>query len=238
MKSLLFLFISITSLPSFGQKQIVVHDSQAVERSVEKFHSLSISGLFTVYFSQSDDFKLAVSTSHNGNEDLIKTTVVDGVLKISRKEKIVWGINSTNRSIKVYISAPFLKDISASGASNINLVGSLRTETLSLTLSGASDFRGSIEASSLHITQSGASDIKMDGNVHAITLKTSGASDFNSFSLVADDAILSASGASKIQLTIRKSIRATASGASDIEYRGNPEKVERSSSGASNISQH
>ena len=238
MKSLLLFFISITSLTSFGQKQLVVHDSQAVERPVEKFHSLSVIGLFTVYFSQSDDFKLAISTSHNGNEDQIKTTVVDGVLRVSRKEKIVWGINSSDRSIKVYVSAPFLNDISASGASNINIIGSLRSEALRLTLSGASDFRGTIEAGSIQVDQSGASDIKMEGNVHAITLKTSGASDFNGFSLVTDDALLSASGASKIQLTVQKSIKATASGASDIEYRGNPEKVGRSSSGASNISHH
>jgi hypothetical protein len=238
MKSLLFLFISITSLASFSQKQIIVHDNHVVERTIRKFNSLSISGPFKVFFSQSTDYKLALSSSNKTIDDRVQTSVVDGVLTISLRGKSFWDIGSSDRYIKVYISAPALKHINASGASDFNVVGKMHAENLQLTLSGASDFRGSIEASSLHITQSGASDIKMDGDVHTITLKTSGASDFNSFSLVADDAILSASGASKIQVTIRKSIRATASGASDIEYRGNPEKVERSSSGASNISRH
>jgi hypothetical protein len=57
------------------------------------------------------------------------------------------------------------------------------------------------------------------------------------YDLVVDNCIAELSGASDVKITVNKSLSAKASGASLLYYKGNPEKKEISSSGASNISQ-
>jgi hypothetical protein len=87
----------------------------------------------------------------------------------------------------------------------------------------------------LSVNFSGASDLAISGSVGDAKIKVSGASDFKGFSLNADNVEAISSGASSIQITALKSIKAVASGASDIEYKGNPGSISKSSSGASSI---
>ena len=63
----------------------------------------------------------------------------------------------------------------------------------------------------------------------------SGASDAKLYNLTAKGAILKASGASHVGVTVTEILKASASGASDINYKGNPNVKESNTSGASNI---
>jgi hypothetical protein len=83
---------------------------------------------------------------------------------------------------------------------------------------------------------SGASDAEIvSGSVQLLNAEVSGASNLKAFGLIAHEGVLDASGASSVQVFVDKSIKAHATGASDVYYKGKPEKVEVKSSGASSI---
>jgi hypothetical protein len=66
-----------------------------------------------------------------------------------------------------------------------------------------------------------------------LDVELSGASHLNAQSFIVRDADINASGASHAQLGVQKSLQVDASGASKIEYTGNPLNLTKDLSGAS-----
>jgi hypothetical protein len=92
-----------------------------------------------------------------------------------------------------------------------------------------------VAANTIAITGDGASKIELAGRVDDLSVVISGASDAKLFNLNAKGAILKASGASSIQATVTELLKANSSGASSIDYKGNPNVKGSNTSGASNI---
>jgi hypothetical protein len=228
--SIIILGIMI-SATSFAQQ---VNDPNAVIRKVENFHGINISSAFNVYLSQSNEDAVAVSASNIADRDMIRTEVKDGVLFISFEKNSKW--NSGNKKLKAYISFKNIDKLKISGACDVFIVGSLKSDELDIHLNGASDFKGKIEVKSLSVELSGASDLKLSGTVNNLKTEASGASSFKGYDLIADYCFIKASGASGIRITVNKELSAVASGASDIEYKGDAVIKDLKSSGASSIS--
>ena len=161
-----------------------------------------------------------------------------------------WG----NYKTKAYVSIQDINALTASGASNVHLVNTIESPKMRIKLSGASDFKGNIKAgvlmyqltgasdykgeisaNSIDIDGSGASSIELIGKVDDLAIEVSGASTAKLYNLTAKGAILRASGASNIGVTVTEILRANSSGASDINYKGNPTVKESNTSGASSI---
>ncbi len=107
--------------------------------------------------------------------------------------------------------------IAASGASDVDLAG-IEVETLDVVLSGASDMECRGKAASANVAVSGASEF--DGEhllVGALNVAASGASEA---SAKAARCTAMASGSSEIDVECSEHLTASASGASDIRYKG------------------
>ena len=232
MRNLIFLLLLSACVNA--QQPNLFNDKNAVVREVASFKELMIRGPFTVYYSDDATCNLAVSCSDESVRDHIITKVVDGQLQISyyNRGRTLW-----DRSFKmnIYVSSPGLKKVEASGAVTFNVHDVIKADELSLVFSGASDFHGKIQSTSLYAVFSGASDLEVEGTSSKATYKFSGASDGKAFALRSDDVQIVSSGASNIMVTAFKSIKAVASGASDISFKGNPGSVYKSSTGASSI---
>lgn len=106
----------------------------------------------------------------------------------------------------------------------------------------AADFSGASRSTvsgftgeDMSIDLSGASNMTISGSFERLKTDVSGASDLHAFDAIANTVDARASGASLLQATATTRLSATASGASDIRYRGNPTQLEMNSSGASSI---
>lgn len=233
MKNIFTLLLVIYSCASFSQEKVIFNDENVVLRDVANFHSVVVRGPFKVYFSSDPETQVAVSAKYIDARDRISTKVKDDILYVSLDESGVkwWG---SNKEFKVYVTAPKLNSLTASGAVNIVVVDELKSNSLNLNLSGASDFSGKVDCTDMKVNLSGASDTKISGSADKINVVCTGASGFKGGELKVDDADLVATGASSIKLTIRKSMKARASGASSIQFYGNPQK-NNYASGASSI---
>jgi hypothetical protein len=87
----------------------------------------------------------------------------------------------------------------------------------------------------MSLNASGASCIQLSGKVDDLSVDISGASDAKLFDLFAKGAIVNASGASSANINVSELLKADATGASDINYKGNPRVQESRNSGASSI---
>jgi hypothetical protein len=113
--------------------------------------------------------------------------------------------------------------------------GELKTDKLNLVLTGGSDFKGQVAVKELTIDQSGGSDVHIKGNAVNVKIDASGGSVFKGFDLVAEYAIVQASGGSDASITVNKEMAAEASGGSDVNYKGNPVIKYKSASGGGSV---
>lgn len=233
MKYLLALLF--TSFVSTSLAQTIINDKNAEVRNVGEFSGIRVSGGIDVYLSQSDEYALAVSASNQKMKDDIETKIVDGVLVISYNSRHL-NINE-KRYLRAYISFKTLQSIEGSGACNINIQETFTSKVLRLTLSSACDLKGKIAIDDMDAKLSGASTAKITGKINNLKLEASGASDLKNYGLHVENLIATLSGASDVRIFISNSLTVKASGASSLNYSGDPSKVDINASGASSVKQ-
>jgi len=257
MKKIVFALLLLVGFAVNAQeKTSVIYDENAQVRKVSSFTAISVSSAIDLYLTQSNKNDVAVSASNDEIRDHIITEVVGGTLIIRLGDRGTWMSWKKwgNYKTKAYVSIKDIDALTASGASNVHLVNTIESPKMRIKLSGASDFKGNLKAgvlmyqltgasdykgeviaNSIDIDGSGASKIELTGNVDDLAVEVSGASDAKLYNLTAKGAILRASGASNISVTVTEILRANSSGASDINYKGNPNVKESNTSGASSI---
>lgn len=257
MKKLLFAILLLAGFALNAQeKTAIVYDENAQVRKVPIFTAISVSSAIDLYLTQSNKNEVAVSATNDEIRDHIITEVVGGTLIIRLGDKGTWFSwrKWGNYKTKAYVSIKDIDALTASGASTVHLINTIESPKIRIKLSGASDFKGNIKAgvlmyqltgasdykgevsaNSIDIDGSGASSIELIGNIDDLAIEVSGASSAKLFNLTAKGAILRASGASNISVTVTEILRANSSGASDINYKGNPNVKESNTSGASSI---
>ncbi len=233
MKPILFFLFAVLTIQS--NAQTIINDKNVQVRNVSSFSAIKVSGGIDVYLSQSNEDALAVSASEDKYRDDIITEVRNGVLNIYYHNNS-FGFNS-NHKLRAYVSFKTLESIEGSGASDFIINGLLKGNSLKIKFNGACDMKGTVDFTNVQMDISGASTIKISGQIENLKIGASGASDVKNYDLVVDNCIAQLSGASDVKITVNKSISARASGASTFNYKGNPERKDISSSGASNISQ-
>jgi hypothetical protein len=233
-KIILSLTVMAFAIFAQAQNKAFVNDANAEQRTLNgSFNSIKVSGGIDLYLSQFDTESIAVSASEDKYKERIKTVIENNTLKIYYEGDRLW--NSGNKKLKAYVSFKNLEKLQASGASDVQVAGTINVPSLQLEMSGASDFKGSVKTESLKLELSGASDATISGVTNAVYIHSSGASDFKGYDLVTDVCNAKASGASDIHITVNKELSADASGASDISYKGNAVIKDQHSSGASSI---
>lgn len=234
MKKYFLLSLLAISFSCFAQNKHVIADDHAKLREITPFETILVKGPFTVHYSMGNEYQLAISATDESTLARIMTKVVGKQLEISLDGNS-WKNWSSKSKFTVYISSPLLKRIVASGAVDFDVHDIIQSENLDLVFSGASEFSGNLDAHKMSAVFSGGSDMKVKGSVGNLSLVMSGASDCRCMDLMADTADIVVSGASDVKITVLKSIKATASGASDVEYIGSPVSIQTRASGASSI---
>lgn len=229
--------VSIVLMVSFfivKAQKAFVNDANAKQRTLSgSFTAIKISGGIDLYLSQYETESIAVSATEEKYRDNIKTVVENNTLKIYYDGTGGWSVG--NKKLKAYVAFKTLERLQATGACDVQVAGTINSGSLSLDMSGASDFKGDVKVGNLTLELSGASDAKISGNATTVTIQSSGASDVKGFDLITEVCSAKASGASDINITVNKELSASASGASDISYKGNGVIKDQHTSGASSV---
>jgi putative autotransporter adhesin-like protein len=237
MKKIFFLAAFAAGFIVASAQNKLINDPNAEARKLNSsFHAIEVSNAIDLYLSQGDEEAVAVSASDKSDIYHIITEVDNGVLKIRFQNtgRIIW--HWKDRKFKAYVSFKNIDRLSASGASNVYVEGTLTSSSLAVHMSGASDLKGNLKSDDLKIDLSGASDALISGSANNVIIDVSGASDVKAFDFVSENCTAHASGASDIKITVNKELNVHASGASDIHYKGTATIKDLHSSGASSVS--
>lgn len=232
-KKILILTVFFITIVMQMYAQLVVDPNASVRELAGNYNSIQVSDGIDLYLSQSSDLALAVSAVNEEIKNGIKTVIDNGTLRIYYDG--TKSMRKKHRNLRVYVSFKELQKIKATGASEVVVVGNLTGADLRIEMSGACEFKGHVKLKSLKVNLSGASDMHISGTADTVDIESAGASDVHGFDLVTDYCTADATGASDINITVNKEIRAKATGASDIKVRGDGQIKQNQSSGASSI---
>lgn len=200
-------------------------------RNLSGFTGVDVSNAIDVYLKQDSAYSVKVVTDEN-LQTYILTEKQGETLRIREEENT--NPDATGK-IKVYVSAPLFKNLEASGASGFKSESLLQSaESVHVDVSGASEADLELKSPTVTAGMSGASKLLLRGQTRDLQVKGQGASRARCYELLSENAEVDISGASNADVFASVSLKAEASGASDIRYKGNP-TVTSNSSGAGSI---
>jgi len=255
MKKIIFIACLFMAFTVHAQTKMgVIYDENVQVRKLPNFTSIRVSNAIELFISQSNKTEVAVSAKSEEYINRIITEVDGGTLIIRMADNRWWKWGNEDYRIKAYVSVKDLYALTGSGATNIKIVNGLSAEKLKINLSGASDLRGDIkagtlmtelsgasnfkatvQAGALSVKGSGACDIEVSGSGDDLIVDVSGASSVKMYDYLVKGASVEASGASSIKLNVSDMLKAHATGASSVDYKGAASNKEFKSSGASSI---
>jgi hypothetical protein len=188
--------------------------------NIGSFDAIKVDGARTVYLTQGDSFSVEVETDSNIQEYV--TVEVKG-------STLNFGFNTNKikkyKVLNFYVTAPDIKQIRVSGASDMISKGTLSGDDLKIIVSGASDIILDVDYKSIITKVSGASDVTLTGVTVSSVVESSGASDFHGKNLVSTSSVVNASGASSCFVNAKSNLSYQVSGASEVRYASVPETV-------------
>ena len=218
-----------------------------------EFTNVDIGSAFSYEIKQSDTYSISIMAYDNLFDD-IKVAKEGQTLKIERE--VPWTIfNIGFDRPKAIINMPQLYSLDSSGATKGVVYGFSSTEDLDIKISGASsvelveiasggiyfdisgasDVAGALKTEDIELDISGASSIQLEGMAGDIDIEASGASHLKLSGLTVNDANITLSGASDCILNMDGRLDVDLSGASKLEYIGEPTLGEMDITGASTL---
>jgi hypothetical protein len=240
MKKIITLTLALAAFTAVNAqwKKIKGHGKMVtVERSTADYDAVAVAGWFDVELVAGTEGKLEIRGEENLLE-YIKTEVKDDKLIIKVKNGVNLKPSSWGNGGGIMVTVPVqeVSSVSLSGSGDIISSTVLKADRFETSLSGSGDVSLQLEAESVMASLSGSGDVNLSGNAGNFEVKVSGSGDVKAYELSANNVEATISGSADVKVTANQKLYARVSGSGDIQYRGNPEKIDSKASGSGDIS--
>lgn len=199
----------------------------------DNFKYIKASSFYELEILQGENYSVKVDAS-NDNLDLIKAYQSDGEVVFEMKGKNIRWFDRNNKSrVKVFITMPTIENLDLSGACTAKVNG-FTQQSLSANIAGASTAEVNGDIDRVSGSLSGTGTLKLWGTGRELDFNLSGASSLDAFQYQVDDAEIDISGASSAKLFVKDRLKGSASGISNVKYKGNA-KVDMNISNSANV---
>lgn len=227
-------------VPENGETEL--GETETRQFDFTEFTHVNIGSAFEYEIQQADTYSISVTANSNLFDD-IRVTKVGQTLDIGIKfPGITVTIFNVTPKLQAVITMPQLQGLDSSGATQGTVTGFRSDQNLDVTVSGASmvelediavgdtvfevsgagKVAGAIVVEDLELEVSGASTVQLKGSANSLTIDGSGASHFKLANLRVGNADITLSGASDATINLAGRLDADLSGASTLEYIGEP----------------
>ncbi|MDI1353362.1 MAG: DUF2807 domain-containing protein [bacterium] len=201
---------------------------QVQTRTVSPFEKIEVAGSVSVFYTHSDTLDVSVKAKSSELEH-VETHVENSTLMISNKGKFTGPIS-------VYVKNNHLISLEASGATDFRSMNSIKVDSMDINVSGSANVNLKIDAKKITNQQSGASTVVLKGTANELNTEVTGASSLKAYSLVVKNAHVTSTGAATAKVYVTETLKANATGASDIKIKGEPREVAAESGNSASIS--
>lgn len=226
----LSLFISSCGIDMFnrvdGNRNVVTQ-----KRKVhEDFTKVKVSTGLDLYIRQGDKVSLTVEADENLH-DIIVTEVNNGKLSIY-SEKNIWRAKAR----KIYLTVTNIEELTATSGSDAYTENRLKVQDFKLSVSSGADATIEVDADNIKTSASSGADLRVSGIANSHYSSASSGSSIRAYELKSKDVTVKVSSGADINIYASESIDARATSGGDIDYKGNPEKVNKSTSSGGSVS--
>jgi hypothetical protein len=217
---------SIIGVLLFCLATLTVHIGYAQEketRSLADFSEVSFEGAYEILLKEGEETKIELESTKKISTQEIATIVSNGKLRVKLKDEENKDWKNTKVRIVLYYKQ--LNNIENSGVLNLKTEKVLKTDKLSISISGVGNMDLELDVQKLNIDMSGAMNITLKGTATTQDFQLSGAGSVVAFDLIGEKVNVDMSGAGSAKVHATKSLSAAISGVGSVRYRGNPEKV-------------
>jgi len=196
-------------------------------RDIGIFANIETSGSLKIVLSQDSISSVRILADDN-IQDRIQTKLKGNTLRID-----IDGNFCDADSITVYLSSKDYQKIESSGSVEVISEGKLNLNELEIELQGSSKIMLDLNVKSLKTSSSGSLEIELKGQSGSHDLDLTGSSSVEAVDFVVGEYRISTTGSSKSRINVLNMLKVNSSGASEVEYKGKPSKIEKDNSGAS-----
>ena len=236
MKKLLLPVLALLTLQSFGQRWKSIRGNgnmTQATRTVEPYTGINSQGSWNIVIKEGTPGNLTLE----GDENLIpylETIVKNGVLTIRPKDGV--NLRSTHR-MTVEVPMNQIKSLKISCSGDIKGKGVFTNDgQTDIAVSGSGNLELEFDTfTDLDVQVSGSGKVQMKGNTRSLKAHVSGSGNIDCRNTRTNDLTAMVSGSGNIRVNADKSIHAVVSGSGNVFYTGNPEKVEKVTSGSGKV---
>ena len=188
------------------------------KRNTENFSAVKVSGSIDVEINSGDTYALSAEDDDNLLPYVV-TKVNNGILEIHYKN----GTSVSNDHAKVYVTAPSLDKIIASGSADIIIRDVLKNpQKIEMSVSGSGNIKGALDAPAVSIGVSGSGNVDIKGRTKDFDCSITGSGDLNCAGLQSENTIVKVSGSGNAHVFASVHLTASIFGSGDIYYGGSP----------------
>jgi hypothetical protein len=211
-----------------GNEKIVT-----ITRTTPQYDKIAAAGSFDVKLISGKEGEIAIKGDENLLE-YIKTEVKDGTLLVyfEKGKNIQLNYNS---AIEITIPFEKINQLTFTGSGNLSSSDSINSENLDFIMSGSGNVKFESVSTNLKISKSGSGNLNVKGKTTNLEVNNAGSGNASLSDLTSENAIANQSGSGSIKLYCTKNLQAKSAGSGNIQYKGNPEKVDKNSIGSGSI---
>lgn len=202
--------------------------SASENRKTNAFTKINVSGNFKIVLKQG-----APSVKVTADDNLLKmieTKVSGDELKISIENDIC-----NAGTLEIDISNPDFQAVKSSGALDLSSDGKLNIKDFDMEFAGVSKVNLDITAANVKTLANGKADIELKGQATANNVTMNGSANLNALDFIVANYRIETRGDAHCKVNVLSELSVNVSGAGDVQYKGNPAKINNENSGATSI---
>ena len=196
------------------------------------YDKVKANGPIDLYLKKGKEGNISVTTDDNLHQYL-SVEVKNETLNIRVRKGI-----SIRRYKGFEVTIPFedISGVSLSGSVSIMTQDPIHGEQFEASISGSGDINLALETNKAGVRVNGSGDVVLAGNTNSLEININGSGDFEGFGLNSEKTKIRISGSGDAEVIANAALDARVSGSGDIDYKGNPAKLDIKVSGSGSIS--
>jgi len=201
------------------------------ERSINSdFDAIKVQQGIKLYLTQGNQTELSIEADEN-ILDLLITEVKNNELKIYFDKNVYRA-----KSRKVYLTTNSISKIRTSSGASVKSENTLQVSSLDIDASSGSSIKMYVNANEVSSESSSGADIDLYGKTEQFSANASSGSHIDANELEAVDVYAKVSSGANIDVNVTGKLTANASSGGDIDFEGNPTKVNKDTSSGGSVS--
>ncbi len=204
----------------------------AQEKNQEKHKQIRKVGSFDkVKASKGINVTLIEGTKEQAEVTIVNGTPADVITELKNKRLTVKMKTKIYKdvAVQVYVTYVTIREIEAGSGATIDSENTITADKLLIRGGTDSEIVLDIDANALEASVS-AGRIELEGKAKSQVVKANTGGKYLSYDLTSDETIAKANTGGRVEVTVTKSIKATASNGGTVNYKGEPSKIDKKTS--------